>query len=372
MKKINIKKSGMVRPLIVTLLSLIILNISFNGVSILSLFSPLEGHTDFQLSDLYTKVADKRPVSKCSDRVIVMSTDDCSREEIVAMVDILRDFSPAAIGVDINFRYPTDDDRHMISVFDDCDNIVLPLIISSEYDENSFLTGLLPFDKFAAVNMERFSTWGPIRSFRPMFSTAEGTVPGFPVRLAALADPYQTEKFLKRGKESEFINFHSCTFEILTFEDLFDKKASEKIADKVVLLGDLKNSKDVFPVPHKDIMPGVMIHAYSVETILSGTLVDSMNMWLNLVISTVLCFLFAFLHIVLERYFDDGVDFTVRMIQIVMMFFLYWLGCMLFVHENYYVDMSTALLMIVISAFSTDVCAGIEHMYTYMKNTFKK
>ena len=82
--------------------------------------------------------------------------------------------------------------------------------------------------------------------------------------------------------------------------------------------------------------------------------------------------LFSLLHIVLERYFDDGVDFIVRLIQISMMFFLYWLGCMLFVHRYFYVDMSVVLLMIVISAFSTDVYAGVEKICVYLKNRFKK
>lgn len=381
-----ISRSAIIRSSVVTLLSLAFLTISINGVSVLSLFSPLEGDSDFQLSDLYTKVADRRPVSQCSDDVVVVATDDCRRSDIVDLIAALETFSPAAIGVDVNFRYPSEDDTRMIEVFDACENLTLPLILSQDSDgetfqvdenENSFLTSWLDSERFSVVNLERYTMWGSVRTFRPTYSTPEGVIPGFALRLAFLADPEKAEAFTSRKHDSEYINYPSRTFEVLEPGDIINEDGSlddgvkNSICGRVVLLGDLDNSKDVFPVPHKEMMPGVMIHAHCVDTILAGRGIDSMPMWLNIVLSVILCFVFALLHLSVERRLDNGVDFVMRVFQILLMFALYWLGCVLYI-RNYYVDMSLVLLMVVTSALSMDICSGVAQILSQIINRFKK
>lgn len=381
-----ISRSAIIRSSVVTLLSLAFLTISINGVSVLSLFSPLEGDSDFQLSDLYTKVADRRPVSQCSDDVVVVATDDCRRSDIVDLIAALETFSPAAIGVDVNFRYPSEDDTRMIEVFDACENLTLPLILSQDSDgetfqvdenENSFLISWLDSERFSVVNLERYTMWGSVRTFRPTYSTPEGVIPGFALRLAFLADPEKAEAFTSRKHDSEYINYPSRTFEVLEPGDIINEDGSlddgvkNSICGRVVILGDLDNSKDVFPVPHKEMMPGVMIHAHCVDTILAGRGIDSMPMWLNIVLSVILCFVFALLHLSVERRLDNGVDFVMRVFQILLMFALYWLGCVLYI-RNYYVDMSLVLLMVVTSALSMDICSGVAQILSQIINRFKK
>lgn len=381
-----ISRSAIIRSSVVTLLSLAFLTISINGVSVLSLFSPLEGDSDFQLSDLYTKVADRRPVSQCSDDVVVVATDGCRRSDIVDLIAALETFSPAAIGVDVNFRYPSEDDTRMIEVFDACENLTLPLILSQDSDgetflvdenENSFLTSWLDSERFSVVNLERYTMWGSVRTFRPTYSTPEGVIPGFALRLAFLADPEKAEVFTSRKHDSEYINYPSRTFEVLEPGDIINEDGSlddgvkNSICGRVVILGDLDNSKDVFPVPHKEMMPGVMIHAHCVDTILAGRGIDSMPMWLNIVLSVILCFVFALLHLSVERRLDNGVDFVMRVFQILLMFALYWLGCVLYI-RNYYVDMSLVLLMVVTSALSMDICSGVAQILSQIINRFKK
>ena len=381
-----ISRTAIIRSSVVTLLSLAFLTISINGVSVLSLFSPLEGDSDFQLSDLYTKVADRRPVSQCSDDVVVVATDGCRRSDIVDLIAALETFSPAAIGVDVNFRYPSEDDTRMIEVFDACENLTLPLILSQDSDgetfqvdenENSFLTSWLDSERFSVVNLERYTMWGSVRTFRPTYSTPEGVIPGFALRLAFLADPEKAEAFTSRKHDSEYINYPSRTFEVLEPGDIINEDGSlddgvkNSICGRVVILGDLDNSKDVFPVPHKEMMPGVMIHAHCVDTILAGRGIDSMPMWLNIVLSVILCFVFALLHLSVERRLDNGVDFVMRVFQILLMFALYWLGCVLYI-RNYYVDMSLVLLMVVTSALSMDICSGVAQILSQIINRFKK
>lgn len=379
-------KSAIIRASVATLLSLAFLTISVNGVSILSLFSPLEGHSDFQLSDLYTRVADKRPVSYCSDEVVVLATDGCSRNDIVRMVDALRTFSPVAIGVDINFRYPSEDDMYMLSVFEDCGNLVLPYVVRhypgenvfrADDWENSFLMEWLDPGKFSVVNMERFSMFGAVRTFRPLYEVSGSQVQGFPVSLAALADGERTARFLARGHDSEYISYHSRSFEVFSYDDVVkgdggpNAAMAEKFRDKVVIMGDVANSKDVFPVPHKEMLPGVLIHAHCVDTILSGNHIDSLPLWVNILLSVLLCFAFSFMHVQVERRMDDGVDFVMRLLQVLLMLLLYRVGCMFFIH-NYYIDMSIVLLMVVTGALAKDIYVGMEQIFYRLKNKFEK
>lgn len=369
-----------IMPMVVAVLSLIIMTISINGFSIMSLFSPVDGKSDFQLSDIYTKVANRRGVSYCSDRVLVVASDNCNREELVRMIDVLKSMHPTAIGVDINFQYPGHDDSYMLSLFDECHNLALPLIVS--YDEekdvfvkdewaNSFLTEWLEEDKFAVVNLERYTTWGPVRSFRPFYTVNDEQIPGFSVRLASLADKEAADAFVDRGHESEYINFTSRIVEVVTPDDIFAEDGTikphiaEKVEGRVVIVGDINNSKDLFPVPHEDKMPGAIIHAHCVDTILEGNYIDSFPQWLNILLSVVLCYLFMLLHILVEKYIDNGVDFIIRVVQVLMMFVLYKVGCTLYVH-NYYVDVSLVLLMIASTAFVLDICSGIEHFGKYL------
>lgn len=374
-----------IMPMVVAVLSLIIMTISINGFSIMSLFSPVDGKSDFQLSDIYTKVASRRGVSYCSDRVLVVASDNCNREELVRMIDVLKSMRPAAIGVDINFQYPGHDDSYMLSLFDECHNLTLPLIVS--YDEekdvfvkdewaNSFLTEWLEEDKFAVVNLERYTTWGPVRSFRPFYTVNDEQIPGFSVRLASLADKETADAFIDRGHESEYINFTSRIVEVVTPDDVFAEDGTikphiaEKVEGRVVIVGDINNSKDLFPVPHEDKMPGAIIHAHCVDTILEGNYIDSFPQWLNILLSVVLCYLFMLLHILVEKYIDNGVDFIIRVVQVLMMFVLYKVGCTLYVH-NYYVDVSLVLLMIASTAFVLDICSGIEHFGKYLMKKIK-
>ena len=378
--------SVIIRASVVTLLSLLLLTVSIGGISVLSLFSPLEGDADFQLSDLYVKVADKSHVSQCSDEVVVLATDGCSRMDIVRLVEAVDSFSPAVIGVDVNFQYPSEDDSYMLSVFENCRSLVLPLIVSynlnsdafsAEPQINSFLTTLLDRDFFSVVNMERHGAFGAVRTFRPLYNVDDIMFPSFPVKLAESVDSTRTREFLKRNLKSEYISYQSRTFETLHYEDIFISEdvsfaeVASMIKGKVIIMGDLQNSKDFFPVPHKDVLPGALIHAHCVDTILSGNHIDVMPSWMNVLMSILLCFVFSYMFIRLEIRLDVGVDFLIRVLQILLMFILYWVGCVFFVH-GYYVDVSLVLLMFVTSTLSKDICVGIEQIYVSCKKKFNK
>lgn len=379
-------KKKYIMPLVVAILSLIILTISFNGFSIISLFSPVDGKSDFQLSDIYTKVANRRDISYCSDKVLVVASDNCNREELVRMIEAIDAMHPAAIGVDINFQRPTHDDSYMLSVFDECQNLVLPLIVSYDVEKNlfvkdewnnSFLTEWLEEDKFSVVNMERYTTWGPIRSFRPFYTINDEKIPSFSMRLASLADKKSADAFINRGNESEYINFTSRIVEVISHSDIYAKDGTinhniaKNIEGRVVIIGDVNNSKDLFPTPHEDKMSGAIVHAHCVDTILSGDYIDIFPKWLNIILSVVLCYIFILLHILVEKYIDQGVDFLIRVVQILMMFVLYKIGCTLYA-DNYYVDVSLVLLMIGSTAFVLDICSGIEHFSKYLINKIKQ
>lgn len=372
-------------PIVVTLLSLATLMISTYGFSITSLLSPLDGKSDFQVSDLFTRVADKRSVSYLSDKVLVVASDNCTREQIVSLIDSLGALHPNAIGVDINFQYPTKDDSYMLSVFDGCDNIVLPLVVAYDpekevYTEdqwvNSFLTEWLEENKFAVVNLERHSIRGPIRSFRPFYPVNGVQIPAFPVSLASLADKETVDALVARGTYSEYINFASRRFEIMTYDDIFrengtiDENIAVQIEGKVVIIGDLNNSKDFFYVPHEDNMPGVLIHAHCVDTILTGNYIDAIPQWLNILLSSVVCYLFLLLHIPVRKYLGKSADFVIRILQVLIMYLLYRIGCTLYV-SNCYVDVSFLLLMIGTSAISVDICYGIEYFCIRLRRLFK-
>lgn len=114
-------------------------------------------------------------------------------------------------------------------------------------------------------------------------------------------------------------------------------------------------------------LPGILIHAHCVDAILSSNHVDVMPQWICVLLSVILCFAFSYTQVQFKRHLEHGGDFAIRVFQVLLMFLLYWLGCVLFVH-NYYVDMSFAILMIFTNTLSMDVCSGVKHIWKHSKN----
>ena len=102
----------------------------------ISYFAPLEKASDFETTDFYQIVDDRRSVRPYSDDIVVVGIDDLSRDEIADAIYMISLCSPAAVGIDILFGYQQPDDQKLVEAISALPNAVVP--DTSSYIYSSF------------------------------------------------------------------------------------------------------------------------------------------------------------------------------------------------------------------------------------------
>ena len=93
----------------ITLLAILMTRFVIYDFTELSAFMPMEKATDFEMSDLYNAVEENKAEHHLSQDVCVISLDNCSREGVLDVVNMVSAYGPAAIGLDIVFPWPEQD-----------------------------------------------------------------------------------------------------------------------------------------------------------------------------------------------------------------------------------------------------------------------
>lgn len=328
----------------------------------ISYFAPMEKASDFQVSDFYNIVADGREVRTLDSSIVLVNIDGCSRDQIADAVEQTDFCGPRAIGLDVFFDYPGSDDSRLVSVMSECGNLVLPLNVlyndagKAEGISGSFFYDSLPDGRlYGAVNLAGNDARSVIRQFRPFFTVDRDTIFNFVVQLAFKADPEAAGYLLDRGKSLENIYYPSREFEIINAEDILQSR--DILRDKTVLIGTLNDFSDEHMTPTESAMPGVLIQAHTLATILHRDYVRETGKAVDWSIAFILCFLVVFVNLWLWPY-DFGA-LLVRLLQMLMLYLIVLAGCRLFISRHICVNFSFPLLMVGIGLMVTDILMGI-------------
>ena len=115
-------------------------------------------------------------------------------------------------------------------------------------------------------------------------------------------------------------------------------------------------------------MAGIMLHAYALQTILSGNYIESTPSWFNWFIAIVLCLLFTICNLIAKYRMSNMGNLFVRIVQFAMMYILIVIGCAYFSSHHGYIDFSPAILMIGFGAIAFDVWFGCYALYNLIKS----
>ena len=374
---------------------------------VFDIFDPIgEMFADFELSDLV--MSQLRVPPPASEDIVVVNIASANREQIAMMIQILEEYDPAVIGVDVTFAAtkPYTEDSLLALVISENDNIV----IGSELRMPNMETGL--FDTlvvpepilaknadFGFVNLiTNAKTQDDLKSCREFLTRHE--VKGmdemqysFAVKLAQYKNPELTQKFLDRGNILETINYkgnvmgslrtHFGTrYFVLDIFDVFDRAFSEDLLkDKVVImcfmgeyLGDQQTRTDLYFTPlnvnyvgkaEPDMFGGV-VHANTVSMILEEDYIDRMSESTAIIISIILCLInvfgFKIIYAALPKWYDG----ITKVIQLTQVLLITALMVWLFNQFNYKADLTLALIVIALSGDSIEVYHGV------VKNLFVK
>lgn len=351
------------QSIVVTLISLILATTALHELSSILDFKPSTQGNDFQISDIYNNVADSRSIHTLSNDVTVIALDGCNRDEIATLVSDIRSLKPAAMGLDVLFIWEYEGDERLISALDSCSNLVLPVEVSDAADSlrGSYFYPQLENAHFGAINLDSYSLSQSVRSFWPQLRYGDKVVNSFGSELVSISAPDKYNELLSRSKESETISYPSIEFPVLNYKDILDSPEQfiDDIQDKVILMGDLNDGSDYHVTPVNVGTPGVLIHAYIIDTILNSKYITSTPVWLSWAIAFLVCLIFVAINFFIGEVSSNLGNLVMRILQVVCIYLFFALGCKVFVTRLHYIDFAPTLLMIGLGLFAYDLWMGM-------------
>ena len=342
----------------------------------LSVFAPMDKATDFQMSDIYQSVSESKAIHQLSKDITIVSIDSCDRADVLTGINLISDYSPAAIGLDVFFLFPEQDNSFLLGTFTSIPNLVCAGKFVREPDASTYRHVKQSFYEdsidvnYGYVNLNASSQRDVIRDFAPYVLTANGdTLLSMPALLAKLYAPKRYTALMKRQHTTETIAFENIEFPIITLQNVLDDCADQSlIAGRIILIGDIHSINDSYLTPLHEPMAGIMLHAYALQTILSGHYIESSPSWFNWFIAIVLCLLFTICNLIAKYRMSNMGNLFVRIVQFAMMYILIVIGCAYFSSHHGYIDFSPAILMIGFGAIAFDVWFGCYALYNLIKS----
>lgn len=343
--------------------------------SSVSYFAPAEKASDFRLSDFYNIVADNSDVRELDPDVVIVSIDDCSRGQIAEAIEQIDYCAPRAVGLDLFFNYPSGDDEGLVGAIEACEGLVLPLHLVYDASEGYFrpMGGSFFYDRmagkeFGAVNLAGNNVQSVIREFRPQFPCPNDTIPSFAAAIARKTDPAAYQRLLERVCEYEQIYYPSREFEVIPASEILDNQ--HLLHNKIVLVGTVGDLPDKHVTPIEYQMSGVMIHAYTISTILEGRYVSETSDAADWTVAVVLCLIIVAVNV---HFKDKKVgNLLIRGLQIVLLYLIIFCGCHLFISRQICVDFTKPLLMVGLGLLASDIWFGAIGCWEWLRMKYRK
>ncbi|MEP1094093.1 MAG: CHASE2 domain-containing protein [Cyclobacteriaceae bacterium] len=372
---------------------------------VFDVFDPIgEMFSDFELTDIVFSKLREDPIA--DENIVVVNIGYLNREGLARQIEILRQYKPAVIGVDVRLDEPKtwEEDSALVRVLSQTPNVIMgEKLVNLNEKTNEFDSTLKPLPHLAQnmglgyVNLitdaKTQDDLKMCREFTPSQMVKGKVKYAFPVRLALAMDSVKTNNFLSRGKEVEIINYkgnvmsftsskYGMKYFALDVNDVLEENFTPDIIEgKVVImcfmgqyLGDVLTRDDFYFTPlneryvgkaEHDMFGGV-VHANIISQILDEDHIDSMSDRSALFLAILLCFVNVFVFKMVYGALPKWYDGITKLLQLAEVFFLATLMIYLFYSFNYKADFTLAMIVIALSGDSIEVYHGV------IKNLFNK
>ncbi len=343
---------------------------------------------DFEFADVYSRIPERKPYHGLSN-VVVVASDGCDDRDLAALLNALDSLQVRVIGLDINFQGECEDSTLFHAISHLRSNIVLPCILDG-YDENSkkfssidtafFSAAKGGSDRvrFGSVTLCASKMEQKVRRFRQEYrlQNDNSSVQSFATAITEAYSPDKYAELVSRDTEThdnkgELITYGGVDIETVSWNEIVARDsilclnadspfvADSLLKDKVVLIGDVGNVGDRHNTPFGE-KAGVVIHAYTVDTMLNSRYVTDFPNWLNILIATIATLLFVWGVVYFRttsRYRHTG-RAIVRLVQLLLIAVFFGFGYWLFLHK-WYINFSISILMIGSSVIALDFVTGV-------------
>ncbi|MDE5997425.1 MAG: CHASE2 domain-containing protein [Muribaculaceae bacterium] len=352
-----------IKSVVITVMTLLCSHIVVYDLMSVSFFSPMEKASDFRFSDFYTIVADDRAVADLDEDIVIVPLDGYTRKDMARVINDIDFCDPAAVGLDIAFAHPSNpDDDPLAEALAECRNLVMPFRVVPGEDglhatHLSYYDSIVsPQGGFAAVNIQGDAqARSTVREFTSYFDTLDGPVPSFAAALAAILQPKSVEDLKVNPGKEDFIRFASKRFDIIDPEEITDNP--DLIEGKIVLLGKMNNAGDMHVTPLDNFTPGLLIHAHTAATILSGNFIRELTTTESYVIAAIICFFLVWLNLWLWD--SPAGPLVVRIVQAVVLYLMIMGGTMAYIHFDIDLNFAFAILATSLGVAACDIYIGL-------------
>lgn len=341
--------------------------------SSIDIFAPIEKKVDFQVSDIYNMLEEDKPERELSNSVIVVSIDGLKREQLIDLIDTIRLYEPKAIGLDIYFSIPKADNSRLLQVVANTPEMVSISQVHKDTDELHYVEKFLSFydDTLTPphrgyANLDINHSWTVVRTFLPYVRSREGRIiPALSLELAKIAAPERAQQLMERGNTEEIIDFTHREIEVLAAKRLKNPDVAKRLKGKVVLIGVINDTKDIYLTPLKEPTSGVLIHAYATQTIITGQYIRTREPWLNWTIAVTFCFLLVSLLLFASEKKEIGtaLNLIIRIVVFLSVLIFVFLGCWVFSARHMYVDYTPSLLMLTFGTMAFDIVYAVYGLF---------
>ncbi len=352
-----------VKSVVITIATLLFSHVVVYDLMSVSFFSPMEKASDFRFSDFYTIVADDRAVSTLDEDIAIVPVDGFTRREMARVIDDIDFCEPAAVGLDIAFAPPSNpEDDPLAESLAQCPTLVMPIRVSNDSDgmhpiHLSYYDDIVePAGGFGAVNIQGDAkARSTVREFTRIFDTKEGPVTSFPAALIAMGRPETAKKLSERPVKDEYINFASRKFDIVDPEEILDNP--DLVKGKIVLIGKMQNAGDLHVTPLDNFTPGLLIHAYTLATMISGDFIRELTPFESYAVAAIICFLIVWLN--MKVWESPAGPLVVRAVQFAMLYAMIMGGTLAYIYCGIDLNFAFAIIATSLGVAACDIYIGL-------------
>lgn len=323
------------------------------------------------ITDFYQIVANKTNIKVLNQDIVIIAIDSCGRKEIAHLLEVIDFCNPAAVGLDVLFNYPSADDSLLIEAIEGCANLVLPCSVIYDtqsknctgYNGSFFYNQLVSQKEYGAVNLAGNDMQSLIREFRPFHLCNGDTIKSFASALVEIANQESFNNLRERKNDVETINFTDNEYAVYMPDEVLE--FSNELEGKVVLIGSINEPWDFHVTPVSTQMPGIMIHAHSIATILGNTFIKELNGWIIWFLAVVLSTAMLLIKEKLDNIKFES--FIMRIIQILMLYIIIVTGYWIFSRCQLSIDFAIPLMMVGLIFMARDIWVGCESLIQTIK-----
>lgn len=336
---------------LITIFAFVILWLLYAAVSGLSLFSPVKrALSDMSTTDVFFQITNKSSQVN-QDITIVDIKDEYNRGRIAQCLSAVDSLKPWVIGVDIIFESIKGEPEDNYNLFQTASNMTSKTVWATkllDYNPTSQsfidLSGSFFADSLAVAsgftNLDDNLEKTTIRQMLTEEALNGHNVHSFPVAVAMSLDDSIAIK-----PTSKLSIDYSTKFMTVAYDSIGNNK--DLIKNHIVLIGSTTDESDMWHTPIGK-MPGVMVQAYSLNTIRNHSDIKYFSKWTNLLIAFILCYLFeVFIDLGFQRlrrrdsalgHFLIDSKLLLRVATIVFMAIVTWIILLVFVYHSKYID----------------------------------